>query len=155
MLHLAQNIKLIRGLADKTQPEFAILISENLSNLKTYETKGIMPKLHIQHRIAKIAGVSVEDLINKKLTPDDISINLEVDKVKKVKKDAPVNHIEAQHGANSKDGVSKDVIEVKAKIDVLFDVAVELLSATSGESVTLIRKKLEKRVDELRRFSGE
>lgn len=43
---------------------------------------------------------------------------------------------------------------IEAKIDVLFDVAVELLSATSGESGTLIRKKLEKRVDELKRFSG-
>lgn len=54
-----------------------------------------------------------------------------------------------------KNGQKTNLTNVEAKIDVLFDVAVELLSATSGESVTLIRKKLEKRVDELRRFSGE
>lgn len=54
-----------------------------------------------------------------------------------------------------KNGQEPNLTRVEAKIDVLFDVAVELLSATSGESSTLIRKKLEKRVDELKRFSGE
>lgn len=84
MLQIGENIKLIRGLAGKTQPEFAIIIGEKLSNLKTYETKDIPPKLHVQHKIAKIAGVSLEDLQGKKLTPDDIEINLKVEKVKNV-----------------------------------------------------------------------
>ncbi len=84
MLHLGQNIKLIRGLAGFIQKDFAKLIGEKLSNLKTYETKGVMPKPHIQEVIAKIGGVTKDDLIGKKLTIDDITINVEVDKVKKV-----------------------------------------------------------------------
>lgn len=105
MLQIGQNIKLIRGLAGKTQPEFAILISENLSNLKTYETKDVMPKLHIQHRIAKIGGVTVDQLINDELTPDDITINLEVDKVEKVARET---YLEKRRD-HKNNGTKKDV----------------------------------------------
>lgn len=42
-----------------------------------------------------------------------------------------------------------------AKIDVLFDAVAELLSATNDGNVTLTRKILNKRVDELRKFSGD
>lgn len=92
MLQIGRNIKLIRGLAGLKQVDFALLISENLSNLKTYETKDVMPKPHIQQRIAKIGGVTVEDLIEKKLTIDDIKINLEVEKVKKGGREVFLSH---------------------------------------------------------------
>lgn len=52
-------------------------------------------------------------------------------------------------------GKRETLARIEATIDVLFDVAVELLSATKGENVTLIRKKLEKRVDEIMKFSGD
>lgn len=79
MLHLSQNIKLIRGLAGKTQPEFAKIIGENLSNLKTYENTSTKPKLHVQKRIAEIAGVTVKDLREKDLSEKDIKLKDEKD----------------------------------------------------------------------------
>lgn len=79
MLHLSQNIKLIRGLMNKTQPEFAKLIDENVSNLKTYERTGILPKVHIRKRIAELAGVSVNDLLGKDLSEKDITLRVDKD----------------------------------------------------------------------------
>lgn len=79
MLQLSQNIKLIRGLAGKTQPEFAKIIGENLSNLKTYENTSTKPKLHVQKRIAEIAGVTVKDLREKDLSEKDIKLKDEKD----------------------------------------------------------------------------
>lgn len=86
MLHLGQNIKLIRGLLGKTQTEFAKMVGENLSNLKTYENTSIKPKVHIRKRIASMAGVSVADLLHKDLTEDDITLKDEKDE--KVKLEA-------------------------------------------------------------------
>lgn len=76
MLHLSQNIKLIRGLAGKTQPEFAKIIGEKLSNLKTYENTPTKPKLHVQKRIAEIANVSIKDLREKDLSEKDIKLKV-------------------------------------------------------------------------------
>lgn len=160
MLHIAGNIKLIRSLAGKTQPEFAIIIGENLSNLKTYETKGVMPKPHIQHRIAKIGGVSLHDLINKPLTPDDIEINLQVDKVKKVNKNAPVGSLEAQQpkiAASDKISVElseaiKELhlwrAEVDAAIAVIKSEVVPLLAKANGKSVASVDGQMSKDIDE-------
>lgn len=64
---------------NKTQPEFAHLIGENVSNLKTYERTGILPKVHIRKRIAEIAGVSVKDLIEKDLSESDVKLKVEKD----------------------------------------------------------------------------
>ena len=69
---LSQNIKLIRGLLGKTQKEFADLIGVKLSNLKTYETSDIMPKVQVLKRIAEIAGVSMDEVVNKELNEADI-----------------------------------------------------------------------------------
>lgn len=74
------NIKLIRALTRKKQPEFAELIKSNKSNIKTWETTETSPTdVLIYNRIAELAGVTVNDLRNKKLTEKDI--NLKVEKV--------------------------------------------------------------------------
>lgn len=102
-LHLSQNIKLIRGLAGKTQPEFAKIIGENVSNLKTYERTGTLPKLHIRMRIADIAGVSVDDLLKKGLTEKDIKLKKDENDGNGLlaTQDAPVDHSKPQNGQNS------------------------------------------------------
>lgn len=81
---------------DKTQPEFAKMIGENVSNLKTYERTGTLPKVHIRKRIAEIAGVTVDDLLKKDLTEMDIKI-----KDGKDEKSQTTRPQTAQNGANS------------------------------------------------------
>jgi len=72
------NIKLIRALTGKKQPEFAELIKSNKSNIKTWETTETLPTdVLIYSRLAELAGVSVYDLKNKPLTEKDISLKVE------------------------------------------------------------------------------
>lgn len=73
------NIKLIRELSGKTQVEFAKLIKTNVSNLKTYENTDVKPKAFLIWNISQFAGVSTDDLENKKLKPDDIYFQDEKD----------------------------------------------------------------------------
>lgn len=78
------NIKLIRALTKKKQPEFAELIKSNKSNVKTWETTETLPTdILIYTRLAEIAGVTVNDIKNKPLTEKDI--NLKVEKVEHAK----------------------------------------------------------------------
>lgn len=78
----------------KTQDEFAKLIGENLSNLKTYENTSVKPKVHIRKRIAAMAGVSVADLLHKDLTEDDIHLMGEKDEKDKRHENAPSNSLQ-------------------------------------------------------------
>jgi transcriptional regulator with XRE-family HTH domain len=78
------NIKLIRELSGKKQSQFAKIIKTNLSNLKTYETTDVKPKANILANISDYAGVSIDDLLEKKLTHKDITFdNIEVEIVEK------------------------------------------------------------------------
>jgi transcriptional regulator with XRE-family HTH domain len=82
MLQINHNIKLIRELSGKKQAEFAELIKTNVSNLKTYENTDVTPKANVLAIIAKFAGISLEDLKSKHLTPEDIHFqDEEVEKV--------------------------------------------------------------------------
>jgi len=72
------NIKLIRALTKKKQPEFARLIKSNTSNIKTWETTETLPTdVLIYSRLAELAGVSENDLKTKKLSEKDIILNVE------------------------------------------------------------------------------
>lgn len=109
MLHLGQNIKLIRGLLGKTQPEFAKLIGLKLSNLKTYENTSVRPKVHIRKRIAAIAGVSVADLLQKDLTENDITLKDEKDE--KVKLEASKSPKAGNFGAATVAEAGSEIVE--------------------------------------------
>ena len=75
-LQLSQNIKLIRStLGEKgaTQNAFAALIREDVNIIKAYETgRAQKPKTYILKKIAAIAGVSVDELLNKDLSETDM-----------------------------------------------------------------------------------
>lgn len=71
------NVKLIRSLTGKTQAKFAELIKTNPSNVKTWENTSVQPTdVLIYNLLADLAGVTSEELKNKKLTPKDITINI-------------------------------------------------------------------------------
>lgn len=72
------NVKLIRSLTGKTQTKFAKLIKTNPSNIKTWENTSTQPTdVLIYNTFAELAGVTVEDIRNKTLTPKDINLNVE------------------------------------------------------------------------------
>lgn len=72
------NIKLIRALTGKKQPDFAELIKSNKSNVKTWETTETLPTdVLIYNRLAELAGVTVNDIKNKMLSEKDITLSVE------------------------------------------------------------------------------
>lgn len=73
------NIKLIRGLTNKNQKDFATLIKTKESNVKTWETTKSLPRAQaIYRRIADLAGIQVDDIKSKKLKEGDIKIKVEI-----------------------------------------------------------------------------
>src|SRR6478609_2761407 len=85
MLHLAENIKTVRELANKTQQEFAELFgikskkgSFSADKVFTYENGKANPPESLITNIAEFARVSVDDLKNKKLTKRDIDLGPDV-----------------------------------------------------------------------------
>jgi transcriptional regulator with XRE-family HTH domain len=74
-MQINDNIKLIRELSGLTQAKFAELIKTNVSNLKTYENTSVRPKAFIIFNVSALAGISSDELENKKLIPEEIKIN--------------------------------------------------------------------------------
>jgi hypothetical protein len=85
MLHLPQNIKLVRLTADLNQEDFAkIFTGVTTAMIKSYE-KSTNPSALFMQELSELSAVSEKDLREKALKKGDITINEEiVDKVKKV-----------------------------------------------------------------------
>jgi len=77
MLHLQQNIRLIRLLSEKTQPEFGKKFKATKAMIISYEKGKANPDELFISRLAKYSGVSVKDLKNKALTESDIILKEE------------------------------------------------------------------------------
>ena len=90
MSSISKNLTLIRYLSGMTQPKFAKLImgqKGTKGKISSYETDAATPSLFVINSLAKFAGVSSDDLINRELREDEIQINKEV--ILNVKKDLP------------------------------------------------------------------
>lgn len=88
---IAQNIVLVRHLAGMSQAEFGKEIGVSRNALITYENGRTPPKGVTLQRIAKIAGVSAEDLTGRLLKEADINVtNAQTDyiKIRKAELDA-------------------------------------------------------------------
>lgn len=77
MLHLGQNIRLIREAAGKTQAEFGRIVGANETKIKSYELERAKPKSVFLARIAQFAGISIKDLTDKVLSEKDIKIDVQ------------------------------------------------------------------------------
>lgn len=77
MLHLSANIRLIRVLAGKTQDEFADLLGEPATKdmIYTYE-RGMVKKPNkiILQRISNIASITLDQLMNKPLSEEEVNV---------------------------------------------------------------------------------
>lgn len=90
MLHLKNNIKYIRELANKTQYDFAKMF--DIKNKKdefsedkiyTFENGRAKPPQFFLESLANYAGITVSELKDKKLSKEDIKFNKESDIIAK------------------------------------------------------------------------
>lgn len=126
MLHLPNNIKLIRKLSKLTQTQFGDRFELSEAQVKSYENGRAKPDAFLfLPRLSKYAGVSQEDLTSKKLTEKDISIAKE-EKGEKVE--------------NGSSDYSKILSVVLAKLDVNHHLLLQLLSYETGMSVEELAK---------------
>lgn len=72
MLHIQQNIRLVRLFSDKTQEEFGKMFGATPSMIKSYEAGRAKPDELFVSRVSKKFSISVDDLLNKPLTEDDL-----------------------------------------------------------------------------------
>lgn len=74
MLHIQQNVRLVRKAAGMTQKEFAEKIGATEAIIKSYEgKKGIVPDEFMLARISRLSGVDKDSLLNKPLTEADLT----------------------------------------------------------------------------------
>ena len=73
MSHFGSNIKKIRSLQNYTQQHLADILGLTRAAVSSYEEGRAEPKIETLMRASQIFGVSVDDLINKKLTVNEVS----------------------------------------------------------------------------------
>lgn len=95
MLQIQQNIILIRGLTNLNQEDFGLLIGATKAMVTSYETGVAAPKkIIIKNRICELAGITLDQLENKKLKESDIKIK--ADKIEKTDSSARPGTAELQ-----------------------------------------------------------
>lgn len=74
MLHIAENIRLIRLLSGMTQEEFGVKMGANKNKQYTYEKGLAEPDELYQQRVSDFAGVSIKDLMSIRLKEKNINV---------------------------------------------------------------------------------
>jgi transcriptional regulator with XRE-family HTH domain len=78
MLHLPNNIKIIRSLSGKTQEEFRGYFTRvTLAMQKSYEGGKAEPDSLYLQELSELSGVPVNDLMNKEITKKDVKLKVE------------------------------------------------------------------------------
>lgn len=147
MLHISDNIKLIRALLDQTQPQFI----KNFTGItvpmqKSYESAKADPGILYIEELSELSGVSEKDLKNKKLAKSDLK-NL-AKKEEKAKKEGDRNSGEEgffiEKDQKIIGNIYERLIRLEANIRALNSAFIELRHSISGESTTMISLELEK-----------
>lgn len=82
------NIKYIREISELTQAQFSNIFRIPLSSLKNWENTDVMPKVELLNNLAKVLNLSVDVLVNRKLTSSDINWKrLDMEKIVRGEKD--------------------------------------------------------------------
>lgn len=129
-MHINENIKKIRLLRKLSQQEVAEKIGEKRSTYANWERETV-PQADVLARIAAALGVSIDQILSDDLRSSEVSEG-----------DAT--------GVGY--GLKAEVARLKALTTVLLGVAVEQLSATSGEMPEVVRRRLERAADEIERM---
>jgi len=140
MLHLHENIKLIRLLSGKTQPEFGKMFDATKSMIISYEQGRAKPNELFTKRISEYAGVTIQDLINKKLNEKDIYLHL-IQKEQKVPRET---HESSRNNKKSYEVNDFDrfVVSKLLKNEALLELILSLMAEDSArrDNIPVIKK---------------
>lgn len=113
MFHLPTNIKKIRNIYGKTQPEFATMLGVTTAMQKSYEGRKAKPDVVYIEKLADLAGVTV-----KEVTGTELSVSKLAEKVEnKVEKEQPKSFVEQRRTqkANNINPIMVPLVPVKAQ----------------------------------------
>lgn len=149
MLHLADNIRLIRLLSEKTQPEFGEKFGATKAMIVSYENGKANPSELFLSRVSKYSGVEIEDLKNKRLTENDIKIKGEKGEKGELKNSIDVGKSNEQ----SDDTIQKLIADNSAMIRAMeIDARAREQDAIARKIDADVRKSLTKSNEELVRM---
>jgi transcriptional regulator with XRE-family HTH domain len=134
MLHLSDNLKLIRQLSELSQQEFGKLFGISKDKVFSYENERAQPNELIAAKIAEFAGITEEQLYKKKLKREDVIIKPQDDNGYKIKRP----DIEL-HGS---------LIRIESMSKVIINTLAQLLAKESGEPVAAVISSLAKAVQD-------
>jgi transcriptional regulator with XRE-family HTH domain len=153
MLHLSENIKLIRLLSGKTQPEFGKMFDSTKAMIISYEQDRARPNSLFKKRISEYAGISIADLDNKKLRESDIHIAGKEEKVqygtlRERNKDKTIHYT---GGTELLADMRKDIIWLESTVKVLIHTLSEICSQNNltDKSITGFIEKIRKDTKEV------
>lgn len=152
MLHLRDNIKLIRALYNQTQKEFVknfTGISEAMQ--KSYEGGKADPGILYIRELAELTGISEKDLTDKRISKAEIKrLPTKGEKVEIVEKNNKAEEIlkfEDQDLGKVLGKLTEENIELKAKVTVLSVTLAKVISVQTGQKVLDVAKELAEAFD--------
>lgn len=145
LLHLKDNIKLIRKLCGNTQPEFAAKFTGVTTPMqKSYESGKAEPGPLYLEELSEIASVSEKDLRGKKLSKNDIKV---VNKVEKGNE----QHYELINITDDIRKVLRDqqeaIIRLEARVTVLTTTLAISVSTQTGKTAAYVGSEIAESID--------
>jgi transcriptional regulator with XRE-family HTH domain len=162
MMHLRENIKLIRLLSNMTQPNFGKLFGATKAMIVSYEKGKANPDSLFINRLAKFAGISESQLKNTKLTEDLIKLDKE-EKVlkgerKRQKEAASLLNIEllaADDFKKFRGLIVAKISAIEANLKVINNKCAEINKAVTGEPTTKTLTELEQTTKQVAKMLQE
>lgn len=150
MLHLPDNIKYIRELANKTQEDFAEMfdIKDKKGKISkdkvyTYESGRAKPPLHFLEGLAEFAGVTVAALQNVRLKKDSIHFKQEPDIVALNGNSLFIGEAKIKNTGAFPFDAGESIRKTEIMVEVLLSCVAELLADKHSSSASVLQKQLE------------
>lgn len=134
MLYLASNIKLIRLISGLSQSDFGGKFDATKAMIVSYERGKANPDELFISRLAKFAGISEEDLKNRKLAEENVKLEKGDLKEPENSKTVTLN--------TSKEQQLKDILQNKAMLKTLLHELAALKAKAEGRPVTDVLMEL-------------
>lgn len=137
-MHLSKNIKTIRKLSNKTQTEFGEAFGATKAMIVSYEGGKAQPDELFIKRLAKIAGVTEEELRNEDLS--DQVLNVEMLEKLHLKGANDLN-IETERNKLINDQ-QKEILKLEAKVNIILITLADIVSKVDDKAIALVDGEL-------------
>jgi transcriptional regulator with XRE-family HTH domain len=158
MMHLYENIKLIRLISDKTQPEFGKLFGATKAMIVSYEKGKAKPDELFIKRLAKYAGVTIHQLKHELLSEENIKVEKDekVDNGEKKSKGAAspsnIDLLAAEDFKKFRGLVFARISAVEANLRALNNKVADINKLVTGETTTKTLTELEQTTREVQKM---